>query len=43
MFPTLFGAILTWAQKMEQLVNYTFKVLRGPIAAVRKLRQEREL
>lgn len=43
MFPTLFGVILTWAYKMKQLANYTFKALRGPIAAVKKLRQERQL
>lgn len=31
------------ANKMEQLVDYTLKVLRGPIAVVRKLKQEKKL
>lgn len=31
------------AKKMEQLVDYTLKVLRGPIAVVRKLKQEKKL
>lgn len=39
----MFVAILTWPKKMEQLVDYTLKVLRGPIAVVRKLKQEKKL
>lgn len=31
------------ANKMEQLVDYTLKVLRGPLAVVRKLKQEKKL